>query len=96
MLALQARLDARPDVAPTFDELRLDLGLASKSSISRLLAGCEERGRIKRLAGRQRAIAVLSPVTMDEALATGDLMKSFSDRELMNEVSDRGLIRLSA
>ena len=48
------------DVPPSFDEMRVALGLASKS-VHRLLSGLEERGYIRRLANRARAIEILLP-----------------------------------
>ena len=49
------------EVAPSFDEMRDALGLASKSGIHRLVSGLEERGYIRRLANRARAIEILKP-----------------------------------
>ena len=51
------------DVPPSFDEMRNALGLASKSGVHRLVSGLEERGYIRRLANRARAIEILKPVT---------------------------------
>ncbi len=49
------------DVPPSFDEMRDALGLASKSGVHRLVSGLEERGYIRRLANRARAIEILKP-----------------------------------
>ena len=49
------------DVSPSFDEMRAALKLRSKSGIHRLISGLEERGYIKRLAYRARALEVLRP-----------------------------------
>ena len=46
-------------VSPSFDEMRDALGLKSKSGIHRLIGGLEERGFIRRLARRARALEVL-------------------------------------
>jgi len=46
-------------VSPSFDEMRNALGLASKSGVHRLVSGLEERGYIRRLANRARAIEIL-------------------------------------
>ncbi len=46
---------------PSFEEMREALGLRSKSGIHRLLSGLEERGYIRRLAYRARALEVLKP-----------------------------------
>ena len=51
------------DVPPSFDEMRDALGLASKSGVHRLVSGLEERGYIRRLPNRARAIEILKPVT---------------------------------
>lgn len=47
------------EVSPSFDEMREAVGLASKSGIHRLVSALEERGYIKRLANRARAIEIL-------------------------------------
>jgi repressor LexA len=46
-------------VSPSFDEMKEALGLRSKSGIHRLITGLEERGFIKRLAHRARALKVM-------------------------------------
>lgn len=51
------------DVPPSFDEMRDALGLASKSGIHRLVSGLEERGHIRRLANRARAIEIVKPAS---------------------------------
>ena len=62
----------KSEVSPSFDEMRDALGLASKSGIHRLVSGLEERGYIRRLANRARAIEILKPVTS----AAADLGRS--------------------
>jgi len=46
-------------VSPSFDEMKDALNLASKSGIHRLISALEERGFIRRLAHRARALEVL-------------------------------------
>jgi repressor LexA len=46
-------------VSPSFDEMKDALQLRSKSGIHRLITGLEERGFIRRLPHRARALAVL-------------------------------------
>jgi repressor LexA len=46
------------DVAPSFEEMKLALGLKSKSGIHRLISGLEERGYIGRLPHRARALEI--------------------------------------
>ncbi len=45
-------------VSPSFDEMKVALDLASKSGIHRLITALEERGFLKRLAHRARALEV--------------------------------------
>ena len=49
----------RDGVPPSFDEMKDALNLASKSGIHRLITALEERGFIRRLAHRARALEVL-------------------------------------
>jgi repressor LexA len=46
-------------VPPSFDEMKMALGLKSKSGIHRLISGLEERGFIRRLPHRARALEIL-------------------------------------
>src|SRR5258708_19268436 len=46
-------------VSPSFEEMKEALTLKSKSGIHRLISGLEERGFIKRLAHRARALEVV-------------------------------------
>jgi repressor LexA len=46
-------------VAPSFDEMKDALRLRSKSGIHRLISGLEERGFIRRLPHRARALEVI-------------------------------------
>jgi repressor LexA len=55
---INERLNAT-GVSPSFDEMKDALGLKSKSGIHRLITGLEERGFIRRLAHRARALEVL-------------------------------------
>ena len=46
-------------ISPSFDEMREALDLKSKSGVHRLISALEERGFIRRLANRARALEVL-------------------------------------
>lgn len=48
-------------VPPSFEEMRAALGLRSKSGIHRLISALEERGHIRRLPYRARALEVVRP-----------------------------------
>src|SRR5262245_36378382 len=50
---------AEDGVSPSFEEMKEALGLKSKSGIHRLISGLEERGFIRRLAHRARALEVI-------------------------------------
>jgi repressor LexA len=58
LLFVQARL-AKTGVSPSFDEMREALDLKSKSGVHRLISALEERGFIRRLPNRARALEVL-------------------------------------
>lgn len=58
----------RDGVPPSFDEMKEALDLRSKSGIHRLITALEERGFIRRLAHRARAIEI---VKLPEAMVSG-------------------------
>ena len=61
---------ARDGVPPSFDEMKDALDLRSKSGIHRLITALEERGFIRRLPNRARALEVIKlPESMSPALA---------------------------
>ncbi|MEM6492169.1 MAG: transcriptional repressor LexA [Pseudomonadota bacterium] len=55
---IETRL-AADGVSPSFDEMREAVGLRSKSGVHRLVSGLEERGFLRRLPNRARALEVL-------------------------------------
>ncbi len=59
LLSFLVEHQAEHDISPSFDEMREAVGLASKSGIHRLISGLEERGFIRKLANRARAIEIL-------------------------------------
>ncbi|MRG55459.1 transcriptional repressor LexA [Phyllobacterium sp. SYP-B3895] len=63
-------------IPPSFDEMKDALDLASKSGIHRLITALEERGFIRRLANRARALEVLR---LPDSIAPGlNAQKKFS------------------
>ena len=60
MRYLRGYIDSR-GCGPSMDEMRISLGLGSKAGVVRLLKGLEERGLIRRMAYRQRAIEIIEP-----------------------------------
>ncbi len=63
---------ARDGVPPSFDEMKEALSLRSKSGIHRLITALEERGFIRRLAHRARAIEIIK---LPDALGGGGVAK---------------------
>ena len=61
-------------VSPSFDEMKDALDLASKSGIHRLITALEERGFLRRLAHRARALEVTK---MPESAAPAGLRTAF-------------------
>ncbi|BAI72244.1 repressor [Azospirillum sp. B510] len=65
-------------VSPSFDEMKDALGLKSKSGIHRLITGLEERGFIRRLPHRARALEVLRlPEGLDAARSRAAVKPKF-------------------
>ena len=62
-------------VSPSYEEMKNSLNLKSKSGIHRLITALEERGFIKRLAHKARALEVLK---LPEAASANDIYNSFS------------------
>ena len=62
-------------VSPSYEEMKNSLNLKSKSGIHRLISALEERGFIKRLAHKARALVVLK---LPETASANDIYNSFS------------------
>ena len=59
------------DVPPSFDEMKDALNLKSKSGIHRLVSALEERGFIRRLPNRARAIEIIKTTAIEASLKSG-------------------------
>ena len=81
----------RDGVPPSFDEMKEALDLRSKSGIHRLITALEERGFIRRLAHRARALEILK---MPEAMEKG----GFAPRVIKGDRVDppRGAMQVAA
>ncbi len=66
-------------LSPSFDEMKDALGLRSKSGIHRLISGLEERGFIRRLPHRARALEVLR-LPSDTSLSSNPRPTRFDPR----------------
>ena len=62
-------------VSPSYEEMKLSLNLKSKSGIHRLISALEERGFIRRLAHKARALEV---VKLPETASANDIYNNFS------------------
>ena len=62
-------------VSPSYEEMKNSLNLKSKSGIHRLISALEERGFVKRLAHKARALEVIK---LPETASVNDIYNSFS------------------
>ena len=62
-------------VSPSYEEMKHSLNLKSKSGIHRLITALEERGFIRRLAHKARALEVIK---LPETASANDIYNSFS------------------
>ena len=62
-------------ISPSYEEMKNALNLKSKSGIHRLISALEERGFIRRLAHKARALEVLK---LPETASVNDIYNSFS------------------
>ena len=62
-------------ISPSYEEMKNSLNLKSKSGIHRLISALEERGFIRRLPHKARALEVLK---LPETASANDIYNSFS------------------
>ncbi len=85
---IQKRMD-RDGVPPSFDEMKDALDLRSKSGIHRLITALEERGFIRRLAHRARAIEVVKlPEALEKSLAKSAAAPGFTPKVIEGDRTD--------
>ncbi|RWM10040.1 MAG: transcriptional repressor LexA [Mesorhizobium sp.] len=78
-------------IPPSFDEMKEALDLASKSGIHRLITALEERGFIRRLPNRARALEVLR---LPDSIAPGlNAARKFSPSVIQGSLGQGGLGR---
>ena len=75
-------------VSPSYEEMKESLNLKSKSGIHRLISALEERGFIKRLAHKARALEV---VKLPETASANDIYNSFSPSVIRGGLDDKNL-----
>jgi len=74
-------------VSPSYEEMKNSLNLKSKSGIHRLISALEERGFIKRLPHKARALEV---VKLPEAASANDIYNSFSPSIIKGGLDNKG------
>ena len=62
-------------ISPSYEEMKNSLNLKSKSGIHRLISALEERGFVKRLAHKARALEVIK---LPENASANDIFNSFT------------------
>ena len=72
-------------ISPSYEEMKLSLNLRSKSGIHRLISALEERGFIKRLAHKARALEVIK---LPETASANDIYNSFSPSVIRGGLDD--------
>ena len=75
-------------VSPSYEEMKESLNLKSKSGIHRLISALEERGFIKRLAHKARALEVIK---LPETASANDIYNSFSPSVIRGGLDDKNL-----
>jgi repressor LexA len=80
-------------VSPSFDEMKEALDLASKSGIHRLITALEERGFLRRLAHRARALEVLK---LPESAVPQGSSRSFRPSVVQGEGRGRSAARAAS
>ncbi len=75
-------------VSPSYEEMKDSLNLKSKSGIHRLISALEERGFIKRLAHKARALEVIK---LPETASANDIYNSFSPSVIKGGLDEENL-----
>ena len=76
-------------VSPSYEEMKQSLNLKSKSGIHRLISALEERGFIKRLAHKARALEVIK---LPETASANDIYNSFSPSVIKGGLDEEQII----
>ena len=72
-------------ISPSYEEMKESLNLKSKSGIHRLISALEERGFIRRLAHKARALEVIK---LPEAASANDIYNNFSPSVIKGGLDD--------
>jgi repressor LexA len=77
-------------VSPSYEEMKISLDLKSKSGIHRLITALEERGFIRRLPHKARALEV---VKLPETASANDIYNSFSPSVIRGGLDENNSIK---
>ena len=80
LLFIEAELERAGGVAPSVREIADHLSYRSSTTARRLLIGLEERGFIRRLPAKDRAIEVVKPVSRFEIFRSDPQTKALRRR----------------
>ena len=75
-------------ISPSYEEMKASLNLKSKSGIHRLISALEERGFIKRLAHKARALEVIK---LPETASANDIYNNFSPSVIKGGLDEENL-----
>ena len=73
-------------ISPSYEEMKESLNLKSKSGIHRLISALEERGFIRRIAHKARALEVIK---LPETASANDIYNSFSPSVIRGGLDDK-------
>merc|ERR1712000_286566 len=76
-------------ISPSYEEMKNSLNLKSKSGIHRLISALEERGFIKRLPHKARALEVLK---LPETASANDIYNTFSPSSIKGVETSSNLL----
>ncbi len=82
------KAESGKDCPPSFEEMRIALGLKSKSAIHRLVEALAERGFIRRIPNRARCIELVENPTIHVSRN----LRHFTNQTLAEEARHRGLV----
>ena len=75
-------------ISPSYEEMKESLNLKSKSGIHRLISALEERGFIRRIAHKARALEVIK---LPETASANDIYNSFSPSVIKGGLDDKNV-----
>jgi repressor LexA len=75
-------------ISPSYEEMKNSLNLKSKSGIHRLISALEERGFVKRLAHKARALEV---VKLPENASANDIFNTFTPSVIKGGLDEEGV-----